>query len=172
LASLIALALFGCSKHEASDKTQNANSSQSASQIAANVSQEGAFTCDLAPEELVSSQLGIPGLKLVSPKTSKYPGFINCQYENKAVNAHVGLYFKKSSPEHFAAERKQVEAFSKDTASLDGIGDEAYHGTTGSKKVVVQIVGARKKDLFVSVSTAAADLPKVKALAAKLLESR
>lgn len=169
--SFLVIAVGGCSKPEPSNNT-GAETTQKAPAVTASESGGKVFTCEAASEELVSSVLGIAGLKLTVPKTTKYRGFASCQYKNEAVNAFVVVYFKEGSPGMFASERKQVETISKDVAAVPGLGDEAYHGTSGSKTIVVQTVGARKGDVFVSVNTAAADFPKVKALVAKLLDAR
>jgi hypothetical protein len=81
---------------------------------------------------------------------------------------------KFGGPRAFASDKKQAETVFKGVPiiAVEGLGDEAYYHVLSAMKVSSTTVCARKGELVVSVSSASADLTKIKALVAKLLDSQ
>lgn len=169
---LVCLLLAGCSKSERPEKTSAApfgTAVVTEGKVAAKTDAKK-ISCALAPAELVGSMLGLPGLTLKKASDDSYPGSASCSYgdDNRGVNVSLKAG-KFGGSRGYASDRKQAEAAFKGVTTIDGLGDEAYYHVLSAMKIASTTVGARKGELVVSVSSASADLPKIKALVARLL---
>lgn len=167
------LGLAGCSKSEkvgeAGTATLGTTAVVSEGKAADNADAKK-ISCALAPAELVGSMLGLAGLTLRKAADDSFPGFASCTYGDDNRGVILALKAGKfGGARGYASDRKLAVSTFKDVTTLEGLGDEAYYHVLSAMKISSTTVVARKGELVVSVSTASSDLPKIKALVAKLL---